>query len=110
MNKRQAFEVAGIDGFNTVLTAGSDPTMDMTGPVPVRTGFYEIWETIPEGWMDVSVNCNTAFTVEEESDPTMVHIEFDVDKNEAVECSFENMRNEGSIKICIIYTSDDADE
>jgi len=29
----------------------------------------------------------------------MVHVEFDVEKNVGVECSFENMRNEGSITI-----------
>jgi fibro-slime domain-containing protein len=92
------FDVSGVDVINDIiLTAGDQTPMDMTGPITVRMGHYTIWETIPEGWMHMDVNCNVPFQ-EFQVVSNMVHIEFDVDVS-AVECSFENVRNDGSIKI-----------
>ena len=73
--------------------------MDMTGPVPVRTGIYDIWETIPGDWMHMRVNCNVPFSEEREGLPGMLHVAFDVEKDVDVICTFENMRNMGTIKI-----------
>jgi hypothetical protein len=91
------FEVIGLDGFSDILTAGGATPMDMTGPVTVRTGTYNIWETIPEGWMHMGVTCNVEF--EDLSSVTMGHVQFTVDKGDEVICTFDNARNMGTLKI-----------
>jgi len=56
------FDVVGTDSFSEILTAGDQNSMDMTGPISVRTGVgYQIWETIPADWMHMGVNCNVPF-------------------------------------------------
>jgi len=93
------FQVSGTDSFSETLTAGDQTPMDMTGPVMVRTGFYEIWETIPPEWMHMGVTCNVEFNEDLTGLPEMVHIDFDVEKLDQVICTFENVRNTGTIKI-----------
>jgi hypothetical protein len=84
------FSVDGVDPFDAVLTAGGDTIADTEGPVTVRTETYTIWETIPENWVHVDVDCNVPFTELDPDSPDMVHIEFDVEKNVDVECEFIN--------------------
>jgi len=96
------FEVTGLapdtDGFSETLTAGTQTPMDMTGPVPVRSGLYEIWEFIPDGWMHMDVTCNVEILEEIIFDDS-AHVVFEVEKNSDVICTFENVRNMGTLKI-----------